>query len=71
MEVDVQHPTVENGQPKPPEVVSPTEPTQFTIVLPPLDPARTYHMRSPRLKHPEQAAEFVLKVIEEKPDAPV
>ena len=39
------------------------------VLLPGLEETRTIHIRSPRLKHPEQAAEFASKIIEEVPDA--
>ena len=62
---------VENGQVKLPESVRLPEHALVYVLLPDLEKSRTIHMRSPRLKHPEQAAEFVKVVTEEKPDATV
>ena len=39
-----------------------------TVLLPDLDPQRTYNVMSPRLAHPEEAKDFVDEVIEETPD---
>ena len=64
-------PVVENGHVEAPQAAPVPEPPEIHIVLPPLDPTRTYHIRSPRLKNPEDAALFVMKVTEEKPDAAV
>jgi hypothetical protein len=60
---------VENGQFAPPEAVQVPEQEIIHILLPELEENRTYRMMSPRLAHPEQAAEFVMKVTEEPPDA--
>ena len=57
---------VENGQLELPEGVRLPE---VHVLLPGLEETRTIHIRSPRLKHPEQAAEFASKIIEEVPDA--
>ena len=61
--------TAEKGQLEPPEAVEHPEHALDHILLPVLEVTRTYHIRSPRLKHREQTTEFFLKVIEEKPDA--
>ena len=41
---------------------------RVNILLPDLDPERTYKVMSPRLVHPEQAKDFVHEVIEGTPD---
>ena len=42
--------------------------SNVNIVLPDLDPQRTYKVMSPRLARPEQAKDFVHQVVEEVPD---
>jgi len=39
--------------------------TGVNVLLPDLDPQRTYKVMSPRLAHPEQAKDFVKQVIDE------
>ena len=58
---------VENGRVASPLEADVTDETTL-IVLPDLDPQRTYAVVSPRLAHKEQAKDFVLEVIEETPD---
>ena len=53
-----------------PDVILPAEedtPDQIAgeVLLPDLDPQRTYKVMSPRLAHPEQAKDFVKEVIEQ------
>lgn len=53
-----------------PDVILPAEedtPDQIAgeVLLPDLDPQRTYKVMSPRLAHPEQAKDLVKEVIEE------
>ena len=69
MKVTTYEATVENGQVKLPESVRLPEHALVYVLLPGLEENSTIHSRSPRLKHPEQAAEFVMVVTEEKPDA--
>ena len=69
MKITTAEPVVENGHLDASKAVPVPEAPQIHIVLPPLDPTRTYHFRSPRLKNPEDAAMFVKVVVEEKPDA--
>ena len=71
MNVTTYEAIVENGQVELPEAIPLPKDALVTVLLPDLEVTRTYHMRSPRLKHPEQAAEFVMVVTEEKPDATV
>ena len=71
MKVTTEGATAENGQVQLPEIVKFPEDAEVKILLPGLEVTRTYHMRSPRLTHPEQAVDFVLKVTEELPDATV
>ena len=69
MKSSTTEPVVENGHLDASQAAPVPEAPLIHIVLPPLDPTRTYHFRSPRLKHPEDAAMFVMKATEEKPDA--
>lgn len=58
---------VENGR-----VALPLEADVFDettlVVLPDLDPQRTYKVMSPRLVHPEEAKDFAKELVEESPD---
>ena len=59
---------VENGHVTlPPEADIP-EKTRVFILVPDLDPTRTYNVMSPRLAHPEDAKDFELEVIDESDD---
>jgi hypothetical protein len=40
------------------------------VVLPDLDPQRTYKVMSPRLVHPKEAKDFFKELVEESPDGP-
>ena len=60
---------VENGSIKLPENLRLPEKTRVYIVVPGLDLQPAYYIGSPRLVHPEQAADFVKEVTEEAPDA--
>ena len=61
--------TVENGVIKLPEHVQLPEKTRVYVVIPGVDMQPAYYVGSPRLVHPEQAADFVKEVIEEHKDA--
>lgn len=52
-----------------PEEEDTPEKTHVKVVLPDLDPQRTYRGMSPRLAHPEQAKDLVKEAIEETPNA--
>ena len=69
MKVTDNETTAENGQVEFPEVVRVPEHATVHILLPEFEEGSTIRIMSPRLKHPEQAAEFVMKVVEEQPDA--
>ena len=69
MKITTTEPVVENGHLDASQAAPVPEAPEIHIVLPPLDPTRTYHFGSPRLKNPEDAALFVKVVIQEKPDA--
>ena len=60
---------VEQGQIKLPIHVRLPEHTKIYVVVPNADESQMLHFRSPRLKYPEQAADFVKEVIEEPDDA--
>ena len=55
----------ENGAIQLPENVRLPEHTRGYIVVPELEAGRAYRVRSPRLVHREQAADFVVEVVEE------
>ena len=54
------------------DVASPVEDipgeTGVSVLLPDLDPQRTYKVMSPRLAAPEQAKDFVKLLVEETPE---
>jgi len=56
---------VENGQIRLKSGIRLPEKTKVYIVIPDLDPSKVIHIHSPRLAHPEQAADFKMEVIEE------
>ena len=63
--------TVENGQiTLPPDVHLPNN-TKVYVVIPGMVVTPTMHAGSPRLAHPEDAADFQMEVIQELPDAGV
>ena len=45
--------------------------TKVYVIVPDIHIERSAYIFSPRLAHPEQAADFELEVIEESPDAGV
>ncbi|OGP75089.1 MAG: hypothetical protein A2V86_10225 [Deltaproteobacteria bacterium RBG_16_49_23] len=69
MKVTTFEATVENGIIKLPEHVQLPEKTRVYVVIPGVDVQPAYYARSPRLVHPEQAADFVKEVIEEHKNA--
>ena len=61
---------VENGQIRLRDSVTLPERARVYVVIPDLDPAPSKaRLRSPRLVHPEQAADFAKQVIEVSVDA--
>jgi hypothetical protein len=57
--------TVENGRIRLEPGVRLPENTKVYVLVPNLPVTPTAHIRSPRLAHPEQAADFAMEVIEE------
>ena len=57
--------TVENGQIKLPPDADLPEHTKVIVVVPSPDSSRPLRIMSPRLANREQAADFILKVVEE------
>ena len=47
------------------------EHTKVYVIVPEDAEKQTYHFSSPRLVHPEQAADFVKEVVEEGTDASI
>lgn len=60
---------VENGQIRLCGEVTLPEKTKVFVVIPDFEAAAKAHVHSPRLVHPEQAADFAKEVIEAPPDA--
>jgi hypothetical protein len=69
MRVTTYESIVENGQIRFLDAVSLPERARVYVVVPGIEEVSRYYLRSPRLMHPEQAAEFAKEVIEETPDA--
>lgn len=60
--------TVENGQVKLPADVRLPEHAKVLVIIPGVEEQPALYIGSPRLAHPEQAADFKKEVIEESPD---
>lgn len=60
---------VENGQIRLPVTVRLPERTKVYVVIPDVEVQPVVYIGSPRLVHPEQAADFQKEVIEEPSDA--
>jgi hypothetical protein len=60
---------VEGGQIRLPAGVRLPEKARVYVVLPDVEVAPVAYVASPRLVHPEQAADFRKEVVEEGPDA--
>ena len=62
---------VEQGQIRLPATVRLPEKAKVYVVVPDVEVRTVAYIGSPRLVHPEQAADFKKEVIEERPDAGV
>jgi len=60
---------VENGQIRLPATVRLPERTKVYVIVPDVEVQPVAYIGSPRLVHPEQAADFQKEVLEEPPDA--
>ena len=60
---------VENGRIRLPDNVTLPEHTKVYVVIPDIETAPQAHIYSPRLVHPEQAADFAKQIIEAPADA--
>lgn len=60
---------VENGQIRLPAAIRLPERTKVYVVIPDVEVQTLAYIGSPRLVHPEQAADFTKEVIEEPSDA--
>ena len=60
---------VEKGQIRLPAAVRLPERTKVYVVIPDIEVQGVTYIGSPRLVHPEQAADFKKEVVEELPDA--
>ena len=61
--------TIENGQVKLPADVRLPEHAKVLVIIPGVEQPPALYIGSPRLAHPEQAADFEKEVIEESADA--
>jgi hypothetical protein len=59
---------VENGQIRLPATVHLPERTKVYVIIPDVEVQGVAYMGSPRLVHPEQAADFTKEVLEEPSD---
>jgi len=59
---------VESGDDTLPADEEISDQTGVKVLLPDLDPKRTYKVMSPRLAHPEQSKDFEKQVIDETQD---
>lgn len=62
---------VENGQIRLPSSVRLPEKTKVYVLIPDVRVSSVSYVGSPRLAHPEQAADFEKKVVEESSDASI
>ena len=62
---------VENGQIRLTTNVTLPEKTRVYVIIPNFETKKVAHVFSPRLVHPEQAADFKKEVVEELPNAGV
>ncbi len=62
---------VENGRIVLPDDLQLPERTRVYIVVPEIPDPPRFQIRTPRLRHPEEAGEFVKEVVEEPRDADV
>jgi len=69
MKVTTYQAIVENGQIRLPTNVRLPEKTKVYVVIPDVELPSTAYIDSPRLAHPEQAADFKKEVIEELQNA--
>lgn len=60
---------VEKGQIKLKSPVNLPDQTRVFVVVPEAEAAQMVYLRSPRLAHPEQAADFKMEIIETSADA--
>lgn len=60
---------VDNGQIKLPADVHLPEHAEVYVIVPDMKIEQTVHLFSPRLKNPNQAAEFEMEILAESPDA--
>jgi len=58
---------VENGQIRLKTKVNLLEKTKVYVIIPDFEAPKVVHVYSPRLVHPEQAADFKKEVVEELP----
>jgi hypothetical protein len=71
MQVTAFEGVIENGQIQLKTDVRLPVKTKVYVIIPGFETKKVIHVYSPRLVHPEQAADFKKEVIEELPDASV
>jgi hypothetical protein len=69
MAVSTFHGVVKNGQIRLHENVTLPENTEVYVVIPDFESLPRAHVPSPRLAHPEQAADFIKQIIQVGDDA--
>jgi hypothetical protein len=69
MQVTAFEGVVENGQIRLTTKISLPERTKVYVIIPGLETKKVFHVYSPRLVHPGQAADFKKEIIEEAPNA--
>ena len=62
---------VENGKIRLITNINLPEKTKVYVIIPGFETRKVAHVYSPRLVHPEQAADFKKEIIEEQPNADV
>ncbi len=65
MKVVTYEATIEDGQVRLPEAVHLPEKAKVYVVVPEVEEAPRYHLRSPRLARPEQVSAFEKEVLED------
>ena len=60
---------VENGQIRLPATIRLPEKAKVYVVIPDIEGKSAVHLGSPRLAHPDQAADFEKQVVEDNTDA--
>ena len=71
MQVTAFEGTIENGQIRLTTEINLPEKTKVYVIIPGLEAKKRVHVYTPRLAHPEQAADFKKEIVEGLPNAGV